>query len=119
MRVARGVALLVASAGAFAAGCGTADSDLVPDPFASAAGVVRVEVLGRSFVRVGQERMPDDEFLFRMRQRLREAGDNEDEKPGVQIVAGTEGADRAAAFADRVLVDLGRAGLVRLELGDS
>ena len=100
------------------AACEVSDADLVPDPIATEAGVIRVVVLADDFVRVGDERMPDAEFILRMRQRFRAAVGDLADRPGLQILAAPDGRRRAAAFAERVLRDLVPLGLRNYELGE-
>lgn len=98
--------------------CEVSDADLVPDAMATAAGAIRVVVLADEFVRVGTERMPDAEFILRMRERFRGGGGDGPERPALQILAAPEGRPRAAEFAERVLRDLVPLGLRTYELGE-
>jgi hypothetical protein len=89
-----------------------------PDVSAPEGVVTYVECLGGGFVRFEDARIPTEDFLVEMRQRVRAAQQDPSRMPAVRIRVGAAVPD-ASVIVGRLVHELRQAGVRSVELGDA
>jgi hypothetical protein len=93
--------------GSILAGCGAA-------PGLGSAGETEVTLLAAGFVRFENQRIPAEEFVLRIRERIRAAAGDVDRYPAVRILIDVA---PPPGRLDRLLRELQSAGVRRVTLG--